>query len=235
MVYCDKDDMESRDQILEHPTLKTKFKFLGEEQVVNVYQKPTTLFERFINLFVPKGGWCVELCSGTSPMARQALKMGRNCLAIDKNERMIRASHELLLKFINKEIKAKEKREKEEEKLESQMEEPVASQEGVEIQSTQQTKCEYCGKEEVASAMTACQVCQKFICNFHLVPRAVTSGNDLFTCPDCAVCYPSSCGYQGPVKDFAICLKCKHCFCRASHLSAVTLENEGYICDECKQ
>lgn len=235
LVQSEKEDMESRDQILDHPTLKNKYKFFGEEEVVNIYQKPATLFERFIKLFVPVGGWCVEMCAGTSPLARQAMRMGRNCLAIDKNERMIRASHELLNKYINDRIKEKEREEKRIEKGASQVTETEALQETVEIQSTQQSTCEYCGFNEVSSAMTSCQICNKFICNYHLVPRAVTSGNDLFTCPDCAVCYPSSCGYQGPVSDFVICYKCKHCFCKASHLSAVTLSKDGDICTECLQ
>src|SRR5690606_23142361 len=95
---------------------------------------------------MPPNGLCLELFSGTAPLARASLRMGYNCISIDKFSEQTKNAYDITIKFV-KELEKEEIEEEKEKKKENQHKKKI-------LESNQKTDEEVVEKQDSHSQLS---------------------------------------------------------------------------------
>jgi hypothetical protein len=96
---------ESCKNIVEANVVLQKFKHLGDEKVINIYQKPRELLDWMVGHFSKPKEWVLDLCSGSGIGLATCMAYGKYCASVKIDLTQSRVVQERVLNLENKEDK----------------------------------------------------------------------------------------------------------------------------------
>lgn len=216
----------------------------NDSQVSNIYQHSEDNLDLYLDILMPPNGLCLELCSGTAPLARAALRMGFNCISIDKFVEQSKNAQDITVKFVKglerKDIEELDPKEKTRKKKKNRMKKiPEDSQEADEEQEECESQQQAHTSGDDVEIIPETQQSQqgelaqqtKFTCVSCLLE--LSSGDQTSTCDGCSgKCHSLDCistkEFEG--KKYTFCKNCTLC----EHCEETIKKDSASYCVDCK-